>query len=257
MPGVGQNPYSTGAQVLTLLQSLVSDPQGQLFTASFCLQAINSGARYVARELRNRGKMTLVEDNYEVTIPAVLVQDATQQVSLAYAGISGDVASADAPALPASLVEPLVLWERPTGTTNRLTEMKNKTNHGGLAKVPQGNFLGEWEWRGDAIVFRGSLAETDVIIRGTISPGIFAIGTGGALSGSLTDVDALDVVAYIAAAQLLPQRGAQVLAQQYETKAETLVEQLATSTTRQEQFSPVQMRPFHGGRRGRSRYSGV
>jgi hypothetical protein len=248
MPGLPTLPNASGAQVLQLLQALVSDPQGMLFNDSYCLQSINSGARYVARELRNRGKMTLVNDEYLVTIPAVLAQDATQQVNLGYQGISGDVNAAAVPALPGTLMEPLFLWERPTGSTN-FTEMTNKTAHGGLPKQTQGEFLGHWEWRSDSIVFRGALVATDVLIRYTALPGIFALDQNNKISGSLGDVDALDAVAYYAAAQLLPQRGGAVLAGQYEKKAADIVEQLATSTTRQEQLSPARMRPYRGGRR--------
>jgi hypothetical protein len=249
VPGVGISPAATGSQVLKLLQALVSDPQGMLFGDSYCLQSINSGARYVARELRNRGKMTLIEDEFLVTIPAVVAQDAAQQVNLSYTGISGDVIAAAIPALPAILMEPLVLSERLAGSTN-FREMENKTAKGGLSKRAQGGILGEWEWRTDMIVFRGALASTDVLIRYTALPGIFALDVNGKISGSLGDVDALDAVAYYAAAQLLPQRGGAALAGAYEKKAADIVEQLATSTTRQEQFSPARMRPYGGGRRG-------
>ncbi len=251
MPGVPGAPYNSGSQILQLLQALVSDPQGMLFSDSYCLQSINSGARYVARELRNRGKMTLIQDEYLVTIPAVLAQDASQQVNLTYQGVSGNVTASANPALPATLMEPLMLWERPSGTTN-FREMENKTAHGGLSKVMQGEFLGEWEWRSDMIAFRGALIATDVMIRYSAFAGVFALDNNGKISGSLGDVDALDVVAYYAAAQLLPQRGGGALAGQYETKAANLVEQLATSTTRQEQMSPVRMRGYRSlhGRRG-------
>jgi hypothetical protein len=250
MPGLPVAPYNTGTQVLQLLQSLVSDPQGMLFSDSYCLQAINSGARYVARELRNRGKMTLIQDEFLVTIPAVLTNDAAQQVNLTYQGVSGDVTPNAVPALPANLMEPLILWERPTGSTN-FREMHNKTAKGGLSKRLQGQQLTEWEWRSDMIVFRGAQIVTDVLMRFTAVTGIFALDNQGHISGSLYDVDALDVVAYYAAAQLLPQRGAAALAGQYEAKAANLIEQLATSTTRQEQFAPARMRGFRSGRRGR------
>lgn len=250
MPGVGTQPYNTGTQVLQLLQSLVSDPTGQLFSGPYCINAINSGARYVARELRNRGKMTLVEDEWLVTIPPVLAQDASQQVNLGYQGISGNVTADDEPALPTILMEPLVLWERPTGSTN-FKEMQNKTGKGGLPKRLQGEGLHEWEWRSDMICFRGALLSIDVLISYTALPGSFTLDANNNIIGSLGDVDALDVCAYYAAAQLLPPRGGAVLAQQYEAKAANLIEQLATSTTRQEQLAPARMRAFRGGRHGR------
>lgn len=221
-----------------------------LFNDSYCLQAINSGARYVGRELRNRGKMTLINDEFLVTIPAVLVQDAAQQVNLTYTGISGDVNANVVPALPANLMEPLVLWERPSNSTN-FHEMRNKTAKGGLSKTMQGEQLHEWEWISDTITFRGALIATDVLIRFSGLPNVFTLDNTGHISGSLSDADTVDIVAYKAAAQLLPPRGGATLAGQYEAQANTLMEQLATSTTRQEQFAPVRMRGYRSGRRGR------
>ena len=251
MPVQPTSPYQTGVQILALVQTLCSDPQGQLFTANFCLAAINFAARKVARELRNRGKMTMVQDEYKVTIPPVLTQDSTQQVNLTYTGINGNVTTAYPPGLPPNLLEPLILWERPSGTTAKLAEMDNVTAKGGLSKTPQGNFLREWEWRGDMIVFRGSLAANDVVIRYTRFAGIFSIDNQGNLAGQLEDVDALDAVGHYAAAELLPQRGAAQLALQYEAKGDALLEQLGTSMIRQEQLAPVRMRGYKSGSRRR------
>jgi hypothetical protein len=245
----GPSPYQTGAQILSLIQTLCSDPQGQLFTATFCLAAMNSGIRYVARELSNRGKMTLIVDEYLVTIPPVTAQDPTQQVNLTYTGIDGNLVPANDPALPPTLLEPLILWERPSGTSIKLVEMRNMTAKGGLRKTTQGNSLDEWEWRGDMIVFRGSLSSTDVMIRGTQFASILSLDQAGNVSGSLGDIDTGDAVAYKAAAILLPQRGAGALAQQYEAQAQLLIEQSATSVTRQEQMAPVRMRGYRSGRR--------
>ncbi|HEY6339340.1 MAG TPA: hypothetical protein VIW68_12675 [Candidatus Sulfotelmatobacter sp.] len=252
MPGIGQSNYGSAAQALALVQDLCNDPQGQLYTAAFCLQALNSGARYVARELKNRGKTTLIEDEFLVTIPAILETDPTQQVLLTFNGITGNVTPAPTPALPANLVEPLVLWERPSGLVPppQLVKMRDVTDEGGLPKRNQGSRLREWEWRGDQLCFMGALQPIDVIIRFNSMPNVFTVDNQGNMTGSLADLDSLDATSYYAASQLLPKRGGFQLGQQYETEAAALVEQLATSTTRTEQMAPVRMRPF-GGRRGR------
>ena len=147
MPGVPIAPYSTGTQVLAVVRSLCNDIQGQLYTPAYCIANINAANRYVAQELRNRGKKTLINDEVLVTIPAVTTQDPTQQVNLTFTGISGDVTPGPTPALPATLVEPLELWERPTASSTRFQYMRNMTAHGGLSKVMQGGLLREWEWR--------------------------------------------------------------------------------------------------------------
>jgi hypothetical protein len=249
MPGVGQSNYAGAAQVLALIQDLCNDPQGQLYTAAFCLQAINSGARYVARELRNRGKTTLIQDEFLVTIPAVTATDPAQQVYLTFNGIAGNVTPAQNPSLPATLVEPLKLWERPSGMIppSQLTPMRDVTDEGGLPKRMQGSRLREWEWRGDQLCFLGAIQSIDVMMRFNSMPNIFTVDQNGNLTGAVSDLDSLDAVGYYAASQILPKRGAPQLAENCRNEAAALVEQLATSTTRTEQMAPVRMRRFGGG----------
>lgn len=250
MPVVPSSNYSTGADVLALVQDLCNDTQGQLYNAQYCIQAINYGGRIVARELKNQGKMTLIEDEWLVTIPAVLSNDPAQQVYLTFTGITGNVTPAPSPYLPEDLLEPIKLWERISGE-GRLRDMRNRTADGGLPKRWQGGSLVDWEWRTDQICFIGATQDCDVIVRYTVSALEFTIDNNGNISGSLGDLDAIDAVAYYAAAALLPKVGGLALSQQYEAKAKELVEQLTTSTARNEQMSPVRMRPYGGRGRGR------
>jgi len=252
MPVIPSTPYATGSQILSLIQDLCNDDQGQLFTAPFCIQAINSAARWVGRELRNRGKMTLVEDEYLVTIPPVLVSDPTQQVNLTYTGINGNVTAANTPTLPDDMIEPLVLWQRPTDQPMNLLKMRNCTGQGGLPKIFQRQWLTDWEWRTDMICFLGALQSTDVIIRYSAVPLQFSLTDDDPpqISGSLGDIDAIDAMSYYAASQLIPKHGGAPLGAQYRTEAAALLEQLATDVTRQQQFSPTRMRPY-GGRNNR------
>src|ERR1700676_3613916 len=134
MPATPSAPYDTGATILSMVQDLCKDPGGQLFTAVYCLSAINSAARWLAQELRNNDKMTLVEDEYLVVIPAVTAPDPTQQVNLMFTGIDGNVTPGNTPTLPQDLIEPLVLWERQSGQKSNPTEMRNYTGKGGLPK---------------------------------------------------------------------------------------------------------------------------
>lgn len=252
-PAISQLPYSSGAQIMALIQDLCNDAQGQLYTPTFCIQAINSAARWVGRELRNRGKMTLVEDEYLVTIPAVLASDPTQQVNLTFTGINGNVTAANTPTLPNDLIEPLKLWERPTSQKMDLLPMRNCTGQGGLPKRFQTFRLKEWEWRTDQICFIGSLEPADVIIRYSSVPLQFSLTNDDPplVSGTLGDIDAIDAMSYYAASQLIPKHGGPQLGAQYRAEADRLLEQLATDVTRMQQFSPVRMRPYGGrGTRG-------
>lgn len=245
MPVVPSAPYDTGAQVLSMVQDLCKDPQGQLFTAVYCLSAINSAARWLAQELRNNDKTTLIEDEYLVTIPGVLVSDPAQQVNLMFTGISGNVTAASTPTLPEDLIEPLELWERPSGQKMNLVPMVNKTGFGGLSKRFQTSRLTEWEWRTDMICFIGSLNAADVIIRyAAAATAPFAIDVNGLISGSLVDINGIDAVSYRAASQLIPKRGGAALGAYYEQQAQMFLEKLATDATRQQQMSPVRMKPY-------------
>lgn len=257
MPAIPVAPYSSGQQILLLIQDLCNDPQGQLFSATYCIQAINSAARWVARELRNRGKMTLVEDEYTFTIPGVLVQDPMQQVNLTYTGINGNVTAANTPTLPDDMIEPLVIWQRPASVLKEPIKMRNWTAQGGLPKTFQRFQLEDWEWRTDQICFIGSMNATECLLRYSAVPMSFSLTADNPpqVSGTLGDIDAVDACGYYAASQLVPKRGGGQLGAQYRTEAETLLNQLATDVTRQAQFAPVRMKPYGGrlGGRGGSR----
>jgi hypothetical protein len=259
LPVIPSSPYQTGAQLLSLVQDLCGDKQGQLFNATFVLEEVNAAARWVARELRNQGKMTLVQDEYLVTIPKVLISDPAQQVYLTFTGVSSTknlIAGANTPTLPQNMIEPLLLWERPTPgtgtTTQRPVEMKNRTGQGGLEKRMQRQDLYEWEWRTDMVCFVGALVSVDVVMRFSATPIGFVLSADATtITGSLADLDALDCVANRAASQLLPKQGGAALGLKYEGVAAELLTQLATDVTRQQQFSPVRMRPYGNHMRGR------
>ena len=253
MPAVPGAPYDTAANIMAQVQNLCRDPQGQQFTPTFCVNSINSAARWLGNELRNRGKMTLVEDEYLVTIPGVTTSDPTQQVYLTFTGITGNVTPANTPTLPEDMIQPLKLWERPSGMVTTLKEMRDRTADGGLRKTFQREYMGEWEWRTDQLCFIGALSATDIIIRYSSIPFLFALtdDVPPLLSGSLGDIQGIDPVAYYASAELLPKLGGNALAAIYRQEAQNRLEQLSTDVVRQEQFSPVRMRPYGGGyRRG-------
>ncbi len=254
MPALPSAPYDTGARILALVQDLCNDKQGQLFTATFCLEAINSAARWLGQELRNSDKMTLVEDEWLVTIPKVTAPDPTLQVYLMYTGITGNVTPANTPTLPQDMIEPLVLWQRPANQKMNLVPMFNRTGFGGLPKRFPRYDLCEWEWRTDMICFIGALVDTEVMIRYSAIPEEFTIDENGLISGSLSDIAGIDAVAYRAASQLVPKRGGAELGKQYQDTAQEFLDKLATDVARASQMAPVRMRPYGMMRSRGSRY---
>jgi hypothetical protein len=253
MPGISQSPYEVGAQMTSLIQDLCDDPEGQLFTPLYIIEAVNSATRWIGRELRNRGKMTLVEDAFDVVIPGVVTVDPTQRVNLGFTGISGNVIASNDIILPNDLIEPLVLHERPNGMNVVPAEMRDSTGKGGLPYRFQRMRLGEWEWRQDEIIFVGATQDTQVIIRYSAIPLQFSLSPDPpqVITGTFSDIDCMDAAAYYAASQLLPKHGGAPLGAQYRKEADVLLEQLATDVTRQQQFSPTRMRPY-GNTRGRT-----
>ncbi len=257
MPSISQIPYQVGAQVTSLIQDLCDDPEGQLFTPLYIIEAVNSATRWIGRELRNRGKMTLVEDEFDVVIPKALVNDPMLQVNLGFTGISGNVTASNDVILPNDLIDPLVLHERPNGQVTVPRRMHNCTADGGLPRRFQQHSLRDWEWRQDEIIFVGATVDTQIVIRYSALPLQFSLSPDPpqVITGTLGDIDGLDALAYYAASQLLPKHGSGPLGMQYRKEADVLLEQLATDVTRQQQFSPTRMRPY-GHTRGRvgSRY---
>ena len=245
MPIVPVSPYSTAGQIATLVRALANDQQGQLYTDTYILPYINSAYRQVQIALANVGKQTFVEDEYVVTIPAIGTVDPGLQVWLSFYGVGGNVASPDnSPTLPQELLEPLHLWERPSGSTDAFVDMVDMTSHGGLPSVPQTFNLRWWEWRTDQLNFVGAQQDTDIRIRFNGGFQNFTIDNNGNISGSLQVLGALDAVAYSAAAMALTPRGSP-LAAGYDTAAGRFVELLVNQEVRAQQHAgPFRRRGF-------------
>lgn len=244
MPVLSTTQYSQGMDITALIRSLVADPQGQKATDTNLLPFVNSAARRIARELANNGQTTLIEDEYIVTIPPVLISDPGQQVQLSFSGVSGNVTPTSSPTLPQDLIFPLVLWERTTGSVENFGLMEDRTASGGLTSRQQGISLGDWEWRTDSIFFMGSLLARDVRMRYMASTLSFAL-QNGIITGQLGELDAIDAIAYWAAAAWLKPRGSSI-ADAYATVSENLIAQLVSGVVRQQQYSPKRRRPYRG-----------
>src|SRR5207245_3282775 len=67
--------------------------------------------------------------------------------------------------LPADLLVPVKIWERPNGSTDDFLEMVDLTQHGGLPSRVQDVTLSVWEWRADGIYFLGATQDTQVRLR--------------------------------------------------------------------------------------------
>ncbi len=227
------------------MRSLCNDSQGQLFTDSYLLNYINSAYRQVQIALMNVGKQTFTEDEYIVTIPAIALLDPGLQVVLAFDGLTGNVPNpTNTITLPENMLEPLQLWERPTGSTDDFIPMINMTSHGGLPSLPQVFNLRWWEWRQDQLNFVGAQQDTDIRMRFNMGYPNLTINNAGQISGTLNVLWALDAVAYLAAFMTLNPRGSP-LAAGYATVAQDFIDKLVNQEARAQQHAgPYRRRGF-------------
>jgi len=244
VPVVGFSPYNVAEDVANLVRVLCNDQQGQLYTDTYIQQAVNSAYRKMQLSLMNVGKQTFTNDNYIVTIPAIATVDPGKQVFLGFAGIGGNIPSpANLPTLPQNLVEPLMLWERPTGTTDIFIPMENLTAHGGVPSLPQTFNLRFWAWQADQIILLGAEQDTDIRIRFEGSFSMFTI-VNGVLNGTLQVLTAIDAVAYAASANILEPRGSP-LVPSYRAQAMEFIELLKNQEARAQQHAgPYRRRGF-------------
>src|SRR5713226_5321010 len=135
MPIVGSSAYNTAGQITALVRALLNDSQGNLFTDSLLLPYVNSAYRKVQRALANIQSGTFLVDNATLTVPAVAAVDASIQVVISDA-------TAPPNQLPADLLVPVKLWERPAASPasggDDFVEMADLSDHGGLPSRPQG-----------------------------------------------------------------------------------------------------------------------
>lgn len=244
MPVVPTLPYSQASDITALVRALMNDQGGQLYTDSYLLPFVNSAYRQVQITLANVGMQTFTEDEYIMSIPAVTAVDPGLQVWVNFTGIHGNVTPADTPLLPQNLVEPISLWERPTGSTDIFVPMYDLTSHGGIQSLPQVTNLRYWEWRQDQLNFLGATAENDVRMRYKAGMTVFTIDGSGNIVGTLQILGALDAVAYSAAAMAGAPRGS-TLAPGYDTAAGQFLERLIVQVQRDMQHAgPFRRRSF-------------
>jgi len=96
-------------------------------------------------------------------VPGVTSMDPLVQVSIGFNGYFDGTVLQPAPALPQNLIRPYKLWERPSGTTQLLTETDEVIN--GLPSIPKMSWNRQWEWRDDVLYMPGATVPTDIRMR--------------------------------------------------------------------------------------------
>ncbi len=122
MPVVGTTAYNTAGQITALVRSLLNDAAGNLFTDTVLLPYVNAAYRKAQRTLANVQSGSFLSDDVLLVVPAVIVVDASAQVSITDA-------TAPPNQLPPDLLVPVKLWERANLSSDDFIEMTDLTDH--------------------------------------------------------------------------------------------------------------------------------
>lgn len=184
--------YGSLEAVTMLVRSLVNDTfagatgtpgEGRIVidSAPFIIPLYNNALNHLQRDLESRGFPANLSEVVLTGLPPIngplgLSQsDPTIQPYLSYAGFWDGSTLHTNLTLPVNLLTPQRLWERQSAETNNFEEIFQAP--AGLNSVAQAGSLGQWDYRGDAIYFNGSINTMDLRMRyyaakGLVSPTI-------------------------------------------------------------------------------------
>ena len=143
------------------IQSLAGDIMTDV--NPFTLIYLNNAWRRLQELLVNFGYPWFKPESILHGAAPVFNTDPSAQVNISWAGYSDGFASFLTPALPQNLIQPLILWERVTGSGSAFFPMDKLDN--GLPAVTKTQLNRSWEWRNGAIYMPGALSTTDIRLR--------------------------------------------------------------------------------------------
>jgi hypothetical protein len=170
-PSAQTGTYPIADDVMQLARALVNDmlrdTAGRILTnaAPFSVVYLNSAIRKTQRYFADNGLFNLVKDN--VILPSITpaaTNDPSVQVFISFTGYFDGVNMNAQPTLPADLLLPLALWERPSGSGAAFQPMNPAHTDGLPSRIP-GQTFDVWEWRNDAINMLGAIITTDLRAR--------------------------------------------------------------------------------------------
>lgn len=257
MPTSPLLPYPKAQDVMDRARAYVNDAfrggAGRILTDQnpMTVQFLNGALETLQRKIRNRGVITLTYDNVEITPCTPNPSPAPgQQQYVAYQGFFNGSVWIATPKLPGNVLIMLDVWERQTGSGLAYQQMARTQT---LQDARPGPWLGEWEWRQDMIVTRGSTVSMDLRIRfqGQLAP-IPAATAENPLSNItiniLASVDALGHnVAYLYARSL---GTAPPLLAVMKGDAGDATSDITKAYTRAGQHTQTRRRGFQSGRNG-------
>lgn len=206
-------------EVLNFARVLVNDAQGSLAGQDlsderpYTWTLLNLCYANLANWLEDNNVESATYAEAIITLPPTgSYTDPSAQAHLAYGGYTDAAGNSwDSPTLPDDLLEPLQLWQRPSGQNVPFAPMTQRL--GGLAFQIGGSIYGylnnTWEFRQNAIYFvGGAYVNTDIRIRYVPSFPTLTQPTGTQAAPQIYFARAGEALAYMVAATFLEIRSA-------------------------------------------------
>lgn len=244
--------YNVCEDVLNRIRTIINDSEIQggdvlTDTAPFSFQILNSAFERVQLELAKVGVETMIEYAWLIGLPSMSIVDPEGRMivddtgtRIFYPNGTGNVSSLT-PQLPVDMVFPLKLWERQTSTTNFAVPMQQPNT--GLFNMNQQTYLVDWEWEGDALMFRGALQSQDVKIKYEKHLPLLVASTDPVPIRGV-----VNAAAYQGATIFAQSRGG-AISPMFKVRADEEIMLLQTISARRRQRKQVRRQPYSG--RGR------
>jgi hypothetical protein len=253
-PVVQTGPYDTAQYVLDLARVRANDAiqslAGNLLSNEqpFTMTMLNAGYRHLQRCLAEAGFETFIDEWYFNQIPpAYYITDPGLQVYLSWTGYYDGVEMHANPVLPADMLAPLRMEERPSAAPNSPNNSASytpmyRTSDGLPSRTPT-IYLCQWEWKSDKIYMIGATQNTDVRLRylkrlpDLLDP-----------TDLVQIVNCADALAYYTVMEFARPRGSP-LADVYEAKGDAEVDKMTMPNVKARQRINYRRRPYSGGNR--------
>jgi len=210
-------------------------------TAPFTIEYLNGALEELQDKIGNNGVITLIKDNVILSpITALAAPDPAVQVFVNYQGFFNGVKMIPLPVLPADCISVKKVWERQTGSGLPFQPMTQPME--GLQSCFQGEWLGTWEYRQDAIYMTGSTTTEDLRIRYESRLPVLSSSDSFA-DTEIAILASVNALANIVAYQYARARGAPA-AQVMQADAEKYMRYIVRRYTRQKQSVPYYRQPY-------------
>ena len=156
------------ARVRALINDMLNcDPTGDIFSDSqpYVIEFVNEAIDYISCKMIDAGIEICTDEAYLLSVPVTAFPgDPNSQIDISYTGTYDGVTNFITPSLPPSLIMPLKLWCRQSGTDNPYVQIWAS----GDGLPPRGLQIYNrihWDWFQNTLVLNGSNIQLDLRVR--------------------------------------------------------------------------------------------